>query len=417
MRKLLWDAALALTSGTLGELHRLERWQRLSPEASRAVHERRLTGLLVEAARHVPWYRRTLHEAAVVDAQERVSLERFGDVPFVSKDILRSSSGELVSERAGRRTYWNTSGGSTGEPVRLLQDQAFRAAARAAAMLFNTWADYRLGSPMVKLWGSERDLFVGRETMPTRAARWLRNEVWLNAFRMTPTEMREHVATINRVRPVFVLGYVESLYDLSRWCQDAGVRLHSPGSVMSAAGPLTDPVRSTIQAAFGAPVFDRYGSREVGDIACECGAHQGLHVCPPHHLVELVDAEGRAVQPGEEGEIVVTLLTNRSMPLIRFRIGDIGVWADRPCACGCPWPLLRRVTGRVSDIFVRADGTRVHGEYFTHLFYFVPWVAKFQVVQDACARITVLLWTGTRRRIRTPLTGASSRRSRGKCRS
>jgi phenylacetate-CoA ligase len=82
------------------------------------------------------------------------------------------------------------------------------------------------------------------------------------------------------------------------------------------------------------------------------------------------------------GEVVLTSLTNYAMPLIRYRIGDMAAWSERPCSCGRSWPLLKTVSGRVTDTFIRADGTLVHGEYFAHLFYFRDWVKKFQVVQE-----------------------------------
>jgi len=160
---------------------------------------------------------------------------------------------------------------------------------------------------------------------------------------------------------------------------------------MTSAGTLYGLMRETIQRVFRAPVFNRYGSREVGDIACECEAHQGLHVCPVTHYVEILREDGTPARPGEVGEIVVTSLTNYAMPLIRYRIGDMGAWAEKDCSCGRNWPLLKEVTGRVTDSFVSASGTRVHGEYFTHLLYFRDWVKKFQFLQESYTRIRLLI--------------------------
>ena len=77
------------------------------------------------------------------------------------------------------------------------------------------------------------------------------------------------------------------------------------------------------------------------------------------------------------------------MPLLRYRIGDTAAWASGACPCGRAWPRLATVAGRVSDVFVRSDGARIHGEYFTHLFYFLDWVSKFQVVQHTPAHVAV----------------------------
>ena len=155
-------------------------------------------------------------------------------------------------------------------------------------------------------------------------------------------------------------------------------------------------MRSVIERVFRTKVFNRYGSREVGNVASECECHTGLHVSSPSCIVEVVRPDGSQADPEEVGEIVVTLLTNRAMPLIRYRIGDMGAWAAEGCPCGRGFPLLRYVQGRVSDSFVSREGARVHGEYFTHLLYFRPWVERFQFVQETpdLIRIAVVLTPG-----------------------
>ena len=56
-------------------------------------------------------------------------------------------------------------------------------------------------------------------------------------------------------------------------------------------------------------------------------------------------------------------------------------------SCGRVWPLLREITGRISDTFVAADGTLVAGEYINYVFYLQDWVEKFQVVQESTSLI------------------------------
>ena len=115
----------------------------------------------------------------------------------------------------------------------------------------------------------------------------------------------------------------------------------------------------------------------------------GLHVASPQQVVEIVDEAGKPCPPGVVGHVLVTPLSNLAMPLLRYRIGDMASWATEPCPCGLCWPLLEHVHGRSSDILVAADGTRVHGEYFTHLFYGTPWVRRFQLIQEATDRLVL----------------------------
>ena len=102
------------------------------------------------------------------------------------------------------------------------------------------------------------------------------------------------------------------------------------------------------------------------------------------NFVEILDDEGMPVRPGEEGNIVVTCLTNFAMPLVRYWIGDRGALASDPSPGGRSTPqVLKYVSGRSVDAFRTRDRRLVDGEYFTHLLYFRPWVSKFQVIQKA----------------------------------
>jgi phenylacetate-CoA ligase len=147
-------------------------------------------------------------------------------------------------------------------------------------------------------------------------------------------------------------------------------------------------MREKIQTVFQCKVFNRYGSREVGDIACERPGYEGLRIAPWGNYVEIVDNEGNPVPDGTEGNILVTSLTNFAMPLIRYQIGDRGVLSARKnSAQGGYGQVLERVLGRTVDTFKTKNGTLIDGEYFTHLLYFRDWVWRFQVVQESHSSI------------------------------
>ena len=390
IKKFLANLRFYLLSDVLGNLHKLERWQWLDKDGSTAMQQQRIKNLLLHAYYHVPYYQEVLKRSGVIDSAGAVDLNSFGQIPLLEKDTIRKRFEDLKSDDLiQRKWYKNSSGGSTGEPVTLIQDKEFNEWVKAIKMLNDIWSGYSISEKKIKFWGSERDIFVGRETSKTMIIRWLMNLTWLNAFRMTPEDMLGFVHKINALKPIQILAYVESIYELSRFIEREGLRIHSPRAIMTSAGPLFPHIRETVERVFQAPVFNRYGSREVGDIACECEQHSGLHVCIPTHYLEVLRADGSPANTGEIGEIVITCLHNYAMPLIRYRIGDMGILANRPCACGRNWPLLKEVSGRVTDVFLKNDGSQVHGEYFTHLFYFHDWIKKFQVIQEDLQGIRV----------------------------
>ena len=385
LKKVLWEWQLRLRGKgqRFDHFRRLAEWQWLPAIELKALQQQRLRSLLAHAAVHVPYYQKLLRQAGAVNGSGRVDVELFKKVPLLDKTILRERFEDLKSDDLSQRRWkYNTSGGSTGEPVRFIQDQEFVESTRAFTILADTWTDYDVCLPMVKLWGSERDVFQGQETLRTQLGRWLENVIWLNAFRVTPEQMKQHVDCINRVQPRQILAYVESIYEMARFIEAGGLEVYSPRAIVTAAGTLHQPVREVVERVFRAPVFNRYGSREVNDVASECETHEGLHVSALTHYMEIVRPDGSPTEPGEVGEVVITPLTNYVLPLIRYRIGDMAAWAEESCSCGRNWPLLKTVVGRVSDMFIKADGTLVRGGYFTRLFYFREWVKKFQIVQN-----------------------------------
>ncbi len=344
-------------------------------------------GRLLEHARsNVPYYADLIPGGPLSDP-----FKTLGKMPLLTKDVIRREFSRLQSaDIASRNWYFNTSGGSTGTPVRLIQDSAYAASMTAVKLLFSHLAGRDVGEPEILLWGSQRDIIEhGRGT---RA--WIRstlsNTTTVNAFRMTREAMVNLIEMLNRRPPNLLLAYAQAAYELAAFAEREGIAVRPQRAVMTSAGTLYPFMRETIERVFGCRVFNRYGSREVGDMACEIPQCEGLWVAPWGVHIEVLDEAGDPVPDGTEGELVVTLLTNYAMPLVRYRIGDRGVLAP----AGTGWQgdaarVLQRVTGRTVDAFRLPDGTLIDGEYFTHLLYFRDWVSRFQFIQKGYASILV----------------------------
>jgi len=171
----------------------------------------------------------------------------------------------------------------------------------------------------------------------------------------------------------------------ARYLDQRGLKAYRPCSIVTSAEGLEPDERALVERVFGCPVFNRYGCREVSVLASECPAHTGLHVMAEGLLVEIETPQGPA-GPGEMGSILITDLLNDGMPLVRYRIGDLGSWAPGECPCGRGLPTLERIWGRAYDFVGTPDGRRYHGEFFMYLFEDLrranAGVQGFQVTQD-----------------------------------
>jgi phenylacetate-CoA ligase len=149
------------------------------------------------------------------------------------------------------------------------------------------------------------------------------------------------------------------------------------------AEKLHDFQRETIERVFQTRIFETYGSREFTLIGAECSEHSGLHLTMENLLVEILDDDDQPTPEGQEGNVVVTDLTNYGMPFIRYRNGDRAVAGWKTCGCGRGLPLMREVVGRQLDMLNTPDGRMIPGEFFPHTLKDVVAIRRFQVTQHA----------------------------------
>ncbi len=121
------------------------------------------------------------------------------------------------------------------------------------------------------------------------------------------------------------------------------------------AEPWTEEMRKRIELASGIRAFDIYGLSEIigPGVGNECCAQNGLHIFEDHFYPEIVDPETlEPVPDGQEGELVLTTLSKRAMPMIRYRTRDITLIHADPCPCGRTIRRIRRISRRSDDMLI-----------------------------------------------------------------
>lgn len=125
-----------------------------------------------------------------------------------------------------------------------------------------------------------------------------------------------------------------------------------PGGVLLSADYIPPAALRAISETWECPVYTHYGLTETCyGLAVQCGAREGQHLRAADYLVEIIspDSEQR-LPPGIEGEIVLTSLQPRALPLVRYRTGDMGSLLAEPCTCGSTFPRLGMVRGRLENL-------------------------------------------------------------------
>lgn len=370
------------------ELERSQWWTREQIEQAQVA---RLRSFLVQAGANVPYCRDAFRRSGFDPAMVR-SVADLRVLPFLDKATIRTKVEALKSEVAGKLLKYNT-GGSSGEPLVFYMGLGRVSHDVAAKWRATRWWGVDIGDPEIVLWGSPVEL--GRQDRVKALRDRLFRSRLLPAFQMSDVQMDRYLDEIARVRPKMLFGYASALALLANHAERRGRDLSQCGAkVAFATGETLYPAqREVIERVFGAPVANGYGSRDAGFIAHQCPSGS-LHLSAEHIIVELVDAAGRPVAPGQQGEIVTTHLATDDFPFIRYRTGDMAVMATEPCACGRGLPVLREVFGRSTDFIRTKSGNAMHALALIYEVRDKPGVKAFKLTQEADYSLDLQLVAG-----------------------
>ncbi len=371
-----------------------DRYRRLSEASALGIDElremqrRKLNDLLVYCNEHVPFYRElfALHGVdprAVFDVEALRAKEI-----FTSKPIVRSAGESILSREFVKEDLHNSAtSGSTGTPVLFYMSRDNWCLRMAAKYRSEDWIGKPLGTPATLIWGHKPVRTRGAKLKNTLY--WaFQNYQFLSAFDIGEERLVEAVASIRRHGSRFVESYVTVVYLMAKAIAKYGLEAPKLDGIVVGAERLYDFQKEEIERSFRCPVFNRYGATEFSNVASECEKREGLHVNMDNLWVEVVDGDDRPVT-GEIGDIVITDLENRAMPLVRYRIGDRGVMTDSVCSCGRSFPMLREVVGRVSETMKTGDGQEIHDMYFLWKLSRAPGLVRFRVTQDSLTHVRV----------------------------
>jgi phenylacetate-CoA ligase len=320
----------------------------------------RLQELLHHAYTTTVYYRRIFDERGLTPASF-ASVEDLNKLPILTRDDVFEHSDELISSRYDRSDLIEFfTGGTTGQQARMWIDQESYNRKLGAAWRFEGWLGYEPCDRLALFWPAHMDV-PKQESFQARFARlhMMRQEIIYGG------SLNDHFARAAADRlmafaPEYLRVFPTAFSNFVEHARNHDLKLPSVRAVMSTGEGLYPSQRKTISEQFDCPVFDMYSSREVGNTACECDAHDGLHIAMETSLVEFV-SDGEPVAVGTEGAILITDLTNYGMPVIRYQINDYSMPLAGDCPCGRKLSRMSAGVGRLQDCFYGSDGTRHSG--------------------------------------------------------
>jgi phenylacetate-CoA ligase len=327
----------------------------------------RLVQILRYALERVPFYRNLgIDPACIRDASDLI---RF---PVLTKKHVQDNGDAFLADGFNRSMlYQSRTSGSTGEPSATYFDRHCWLTNKYALKYRRTIACNH------SLFG--RILIVGEDPPAkngnSRSLPILSHIV--SARRVSIHDSIEsHAELITRYRPTSIYGFPSWFRELLDYLDGRDMDIRTVSTVFTSSEVLARTLRTRIESRFNTRVHDIYGSTEFKEVAWEC-ANRRYHLNFESTFIE-TESKPAAL---DSAALLLTSLNNHGMPLIRYRLGDLGNIGHGPCSCGRQSPYIENITGREVDMFELQNGRRVSPYMLTTAIEAQPEIRKYQLIQ------------------------------------
>ncbi len=396
--------------GLMKALALTRRADRLSDPERLALQQRRLRELVVYAKKNSPYFARLYRDIdadcplSALPTTNKAEMAEHFDEWFTDRSVTREAVDRFMSDVSnvgrklnGRYLVYTTSG-STGTPcVVLYDDTAINVSSaigvlRSFARKEDMRAFLRAGGKTLALF-ADNGFYLGSGSVryQLRKMPWKKNKMKTFDVRRPTAEI---VAMLNAYQPSMIGCYPTVMTLLAAEQEQGRLRIH-PAIIMTGGEKLTDDARERLSEVFGCPVQTNYSCTEGGTMACECTAHH-FHVNDDWVILEAVDQNNAPVSLGtQSAKVLLTNLSNRVCPIIRFEITDRVVLHNEPCVCGNPRPWLT-LEGRTDDVLTFGNGIRIAPLSLYAVLKEVRGIERFQLIQRERDRLALRLIAANR---------------------
>jgi phenylacetate-CoA ligase len=321
-------------------------------------------------------YYRQLFDRIGFDPRAEFSFDDYSKLPVLDREDIETAGDQLKSAAVSAAFLQREStGGSTGEPTSIWMGPEEKGWRESATESFMRRISAGSGTRTAMFWGHHLDP-VNKDGIRHRWYSFATNVRWVDCFRLSPEKLDQCHQAFTDWQPACIVAYASAIGALAEYVLERGYRANYPTRCIVTGGERLSPEhRMAAQAAFNRPLHERYGARDTGCI--------GFQTDPSRSLEFEVDWADVLVEPRSgrtESPILITKLHGDGMPMLRYRIGDLGRFPDASLA-GHPVFSLLEVLGREVDRLWLPDGRWIHGIQIPHLMKDYP-VKEFLLRQQ-----------------------------------
>jgi phenylacetate-CoA ligase len=359
-------------------LNRLRNNKFLKFDENKALQKKLLASALSNATRNVPAYKHL--------CSSQPELSHF---PLLDRQQVANNTEQFVSNEFDVKNLLTLyTGGSSASPLKVYISQTTRQKTYAFWQLFYDNMGFHIGD--------RKASFIGRKLQEpdnNRPPFWRYNivdrQLLFSSYHTEKANLSDYIAKLNAFKPKVIEGYPFSIYRIAEHILNNSLLLSfTPTGISTSSENLSKHHRKAIENAFKCRVFDQYGSAESVVFASEC-EHGTMHIEPEYGILEVLTASGE-ITPTGTGELIATTLLNDAMPLIRYRIGDLGIITEESCLCGRETFVLKELHGKVGAVVIN-EGRQAPTAAIAIAFEYLEGIKNAQIIQNERGAVIVKL--------------------------
>ena len=369
-----------------GNIKKWRKYDAMSEEELREIQNENLTEILAYAKTNVPYYKN-------LNLPENANLS---DFPILTKQILREKVDALISEEYDKgKLEKNHSSGSSGVQSFTYMTDEHKFYLRALQTHWWSWSGYKPGDALLQTGISPK------RSLPKKLKDVFFRVIYLESFSLQKQRIKNILEKSKSKKVKYIAGYPSALNEIALIAIEENKQMDIK-SIISYGDKLFEVYINNYNKAFNHPsVINTYGCAEGLLMGCTADT-PFYYIMSPHVFLEIVDDNGNKVKDGERGNILVTCLSNFAMPLIRYKLGDLGVILPKekyPELRRFNYPLLQEVTGRETDVIKTPNGNVLVVQSFTGIFIYFTDIMQYKVIQVSKNRLLVEYVTDDKKKL------------------
>lgn len=350
----------------------------LSFEENKVLQKELLRTVLTNATNNVPAYEHLRSKQPELDT-----------FPLLGRQQVADNIEQFVSRKFDAKNLLALyTGGSSASPLKVYISKTTRQRTYSFWQSFYDYMEFNIGD--------RKASFVGRKLQApddNRPPFWRYNitdkQLLFSSYHLEEANLPHYVEKLNAFKPKVIEGYPFSIYRIAEYILNHSLTLSFiPNGISTSSENFSVRQREVIEKAFKSKVFDQYGSAESVVFASEC-QHRTMHIEPEYGVLEILTESGD-ITPTGKGELIATTLLNDAMPLIRYRIGDLGTVTEDSCACGRETYVLKELHGKIGAVIVN-EGRQVPTAAIAIAFEYLEGIKNAQIIQNQPSAVTVKL--------------------------